>query len=319
MDFPWGTDRRFNSYADYFRARYGGRVQKLTIDAGFSCPNRDGTVSTGGCAYCNNKAFNPSYCAPEKSIRQQLEEGITFHEVRYRRAEHYLAYFQAYSNTHAPLETLKAIYGEALAVPRVIGLVIGTRPDCIDDEKLAYFAEIAKTHYVIIEYGIESCSDRTLQSINRGHDVATAFDAVRRTAAAGIHTGAHLIFGLPGETEEDMLSGIGMINTLPLHTVKFHQLQIVKDTPFAERYAADPDHFKLFGMEEYLDFMVRVFERLRPDIIVERFANEVPPWFLAAPGWGLVRNFELWRRLEQKLEARDTWQGRLFRASEKSI
>ena len=313
MVFPWGTSRRYNAYADYFRSRYGGRVQKLTIDAGFSCPNRDGTVSTGGCAYCNNRAFNPSYCAPEKSIRQQLEEGIIFHEVRYRRAEQYLAYFQAFSNTHAPVEKLREIYHDALSVPRVAGLVIGTRPDCIDEEKLALLAEIARQYYVMVEYGIESCYDRTLQAINRGHTAAVAFEAVRRTAAHGIHTGAHLIFGLPGESHEEMLDEIDMINQLPLTTVKFHQLQIVKDTPYAARYAVEPEYFHLFGLEEYLDFMVDVFERLNPAFIVERFANEVPPWYLAAPGWGLIRNFELWLRLEKKLEERDTWQGRLYR------
>lgn len=313
MEYLWGTDRRFNSYADYFRKHFGERVQKLTIDAGFSCPNRDGTVSTGGCAYCNNKAFNPSYCNPQKSISQQIEEGIEFHAVRYRNASHYLAYFQAYSNTFAPLDTLKRIYGEALSMPQVMGLVIGTRPDCIDEEKLAYFSELAKKYYVIIEYGIESCYNRTLTSINRGHTYETAVQAITQTARYGIKTGAHLIFGLPGETREDMLAEIDEINQLPLDTIKFHQLQITVDTPFAEKYKQDPSYFQFFELEEYLDFMVQVFESLNPNFVVERFANEVPPWFLAGPGWGLIRNFELWRKLEQKLADLDTWQGKKYR------
>lgn len=311
--YLWGHTRPFNSYAEYFRKLCGERVQKLTIDAGFTCPNRDGTVGTGGCAYCNNDAFNPSYCQPHKSITQQLQEGIEFHAVRYRKASKYLAYFQAYSNTHAPLEHLKKIYEEALSVPQVMGLVIGTRPDCIDEEKLNYFQELSKKHYLTIEYGIESCNDRTLKRINRGHSFAQAEDAIRMTALRGIHTGAHLIFGLPGETRDEMISSVDIINQLPLHSIKFHQLQITINTAFESEYSRHPENFQLFGMEEYLDFMVQYLERLNPQFVVERFANEVPPWFLAAPDWGLIRNFELWRMLEQRLLERNTWQGRLYR------
>jgi radical SAM protein (TIGR01212 family) len=311
--YPWGHSRRFNSYAEFFRKHYGERVQKLTIDAGFSCPNRDGTVGTGGCAYCNNDAFNPSYCQSTKPVRQQLEEGIEFHTVRYRKASRYLAYFQAYSNTHAPLEKLREIYDQALSVPGVTGLVIGTRPDCVDEDKLDYFESLAKRCYLTIEYGIESCNDATLLRINRGHTFAQAEAAIRQTAGRGIMTGAHLIFGLPGETRQEMMDSVDIINSLPLHSIKFHQLQITTHTPFAMEYQAHPEHFELFGLEEYLDFMVRYLERLNPAFIVERFANEVPPWFLAGPGWGLIRNFELWKMLEQRLELHDTWQGKRFR------
>ncbi len=203
--YPWGDGRRFNSYSRYFRERFGGRIQKVAINAGFTCPNRDGTVATGGCTFCNNEAFNPSYCSPEKSVGRQIAEGIEFHRGRYPKADRFLAYFQAFSNTHAPLSELKKIYDRALEVPGVAGLVIGTRPDCVDGQKLDYFAALAERHYVILEYGIESCYDETLRRINRGHDFAAAAAAIEQTARRGIHTGAHFILGLPGETEQMMI------------------------------------------------------------------------------------------------------------------
>ncbi|MDD3527305.1 MAG: TIGR01212 family radical SAM protein, partial [Bacteroidales bacterium] len=193
QEFPWGHSRRYNAYAQYFERTFGGRAQKVTIDAGFTCPNRDGTKGRGGCTYCNNDAFNPSYCSPEKSITQQIKEGITFHANRYRRASKFLAYFQAYSNTYDTLDNLRRRYDEALKIENVVGLVIGTRPDCIDEEKLEYFEQLARTHYVIIEYGIESCYDATLRRINRGHTFAEAEKAIRMTADYGLKTGAHLI------------------------------------------------------------------------------------------------------------------------------
>ena len=310
--YLWGHQRRYHSYPEYFRARYGERVQKLTIDAGFTCPNRDGTVGVGGCAYCNNDAFNPSYCTPQKSIRQQLLEGIEFHKVRYRKAYRYLAYFQAYTNTYAPLNRLRELYGEALSVPDVIGVVIGTRPDCVDDEKLGYLAELSRTYHVVVEYGMESCYDRTLERINRGHTAAQCIAAIEETAARGIRTGTHLIFGLPGESRQEMLDEVEIINRLPIDTIKLHQLQIAVGTAFAKQYAAHPEEFQLFGCDEYIDFVVQFLERLHPRIVVERFANEMPPRYMAGPGWGLIRNVELWRMLEQRLEDRNTWQGRLF-------
>lgn len=312
MIYPWGDSNRWNSYAAYFRRTFGERLQKLTIDAGFSCPNRDGTVGWGGCAYCNNDAFNPSYCHPSKPIAQQIEEGIAFHTVRYRNASRYLAYFQAYSNTHAPLGTLQRMYEEALASPLVAGLVIGTRPDCIDEEKLDYFAELSQRVYLMIEYGVESCYDATLLRINRGHDAATAFRAIEATAARGIRTGAHFIFGLPGESRADMMNQLHTINRLPLLTLKFHQLQLVKDTLFAREYASDPSAFSLFEMEEYIEFFVDFLERLNPYFVVERFVNEVPPRYLYGPGFWPLRNQELWKLLISRLEARNTWQGKFY-------
>lgn len=310
--FPWGHNKRFNSYSEYFKRTLGERIQKVTIDAGFTCPNRDGTKGIGGCTYCNNDAFNPSYCKPEKSVKQQIEEGIEFHINRYRRAKNYLAYFQAYSNTYAPLEHLKKIYSEALAIPGVIGLVIGTRPDCIDDEKLAYFQELSEKYYIILEYGIESCNNETLKCINRGHTFDEAVEALEKSKKYGLKTGAHFIFGLPGESKEFMLNEAKIISSLPIDTVKFHQLQIIKGTAMEIEYKENPEKFAFFELPEYIDFFITFLERLSPDIVVERFAGEVPPRFLAGPGWGLIRNDQIMVKFEKRLEELNTWQGRLF-------
>ena len=309
--------QRFNSYVGYFKRHFGERIQKVTIDAGFTCPNRDGTKARGGCTYCDNKAFSPSYCDPQKSITLQIEEGIRFHALRYRRARRFLAYFQSYSNTYAPLEKLKAVYEEALRHPQIEGIVVGTRPDCVDDAKLDYFATLSKNRFVQIEYGIESCYDRTLIRINRGHTFADARWALEATAARGIRTGGHFIFGLPGETWEDMLSAAGIISTLPLTSVKFHQLQIIKGTAMEREYAAHPECFVEFSLADYIDFFVDFLERLSPAILIERFVNEAPPQFVDALPWGKLRNVELLRLLDRRLEERSTWQGR-FHPTESS-
>jgi radical SAM protein (TIGR01212 family) len=323
--YEWGDDRRFNSYSRHFRELTGGRVQKVAINAGFTCPNRDGLVGVGGCTFCNNEAFTPSYCQPSKSITQQIDEGIEFHSRRYRRAERYLAYFQSFSNTYAPLERLRAIYGEALAHPRVMGVVVGTRPDCVDGAKLDYFADLARDRYVAIEYGIESTFDETLRAINRGHDFATARRAVEMTAeraaaitsapGCGLHIGAHFILGFPGETDEMLLSQTDTINSLPLTTVKFHQLQIFRNTPMAAEYERSPERFTFKGMDEYIDFFVEILRRLRPTLVVERFAGEAPPRHRVGRDWGLVRNEELAARLDRRLADLDTHQGDLWRRS----
>ena len=333
MTFSWGDERRFNSYSNYFTKQFGGRVQKISIDAGFSCPNRDGKISTGGCTFCSNAAFNPSYCKPEKSIMQQIEEGIEFHQKRYRRANQYLAYFQPFSNTYKPLEELKKIYAEALKgidslqhtsqcrndmpsqaleKPSIIGIVIGTRPDLIDEALLQYLNEIQKTHYVMLEYGVESVYDETLKRVNRGHDFATAEKAIRMTADYGIPCGAHFIFGLPGETKAMMLDAADIISQLPLTTVKFHQLQIFKGTKMAEEYLEHPEHFHLFDLEEYIDFVIDFAERLNPDIVIERFAGEVPPRYLVSEPWMKLRYDEVLSRIEKRMEERNTWQGKEF-------
>lgn len=308
MGFPEG--KRYNSFVGYFRRKYGERLQKIVLDAGFTCPNRDGKVGRGGCTYCDNAAFHPSYSTAGKSLHQQMDEGIEFHKVRYRTTEHYLAYFQSFSNTYAPLERLKQLYEEALSHPSVVGIVVGTRPDCVDEQKLDYLAELAKEHVVIVEYGIESCYDETLRRINRGHDFETARGAVEMTAQRGLDVGVHFILGLPGETRQMMLDSCAMINALPIRSVKFHQLQIVKGTRMEQEYAACPEDFERFTLDEYLDFFVDVLERLRPDIFIERFVGEVPPRFVNETPWGLIRNVELLRLLDRRLEERDTWQGR---------
>lgn len=311
MPYPWGDDRRFNSYANYFKRTFGGRVQKLTIDAGFTCPNRDGSVGIGGCTYCNNDAFNPSYCSSSKPILQQLEEGIEFHGVRYKRAESYLAYFQAYSNTHDSLQKLKDLYSSALSHPKVIGLVIGTRPDCVDGEKLDYIQELSKNYYISLEFGVESCYNRTLELINRGHTFEKSIWAIEESARRGINTGAHIIFGLPGESREEMLAEAEIVSQLPLNSIKFHQLQIVKGTTMEKQYQENPQMFNLFEMNEYLHFVVDFLERLNSNFVVERFTSEAPPRFLAVEGWGLLRTDQLLNKIEKILEERDTWQGRL--------
>lgn len=321
--FPPG--KRYNSFVGYFKRKYGERLQKIVLDAGFTCPNRDGKVGRGGCTYCDNAAFHPSYSTSGKSLHQQLDEGIEFHKVRYRTTEHYLAYFQSYSNTYAPLERLKSLYEDALSHPDVVGIVIGTRPDCVDEEKLDYLASLVCSGFpggqqskpfenpiVIVEYGIESCYDSVLARINRGHDFETARRAVHMTASRGIDVGAHFILGLPGETRRMMLDACALINELPLRSAKFHQLQIVKGTRMEKEYAESPEDFERFTLDEYLDFFTDMLERLRPDLYIERFAGEVPPRFVNETPWGLVRNVELLRLLDAKLQQRQTWQGRLL-------
>ncbi|MBR5660368.1 MAG: TIGR01212 family radical SAM protein [Bacteroidales bacterium] len=307
--FPEG--KRYNTSAGRYRRIYGERLQKLVIDAGFSCPNRDGTLGTGGCSYCDNAAFHPGYSVPGKSLHQQIDEGIEFHRRRYPKVNHYLAYFQAYSNTYAPLERLRELYGEALSHPSVVGLVIGTRPDCIDEEKLDYLAGIQRKT-IVVEYGIESCYDETLRRINRGHDFECARKAVEMTAERGLDVGAHFILGLPGETRQMLLDQCAAISALPLTSVKFHQLQIVKGTRMEKEYAACPEDFLRLGLDDYLDLVIDILERLRPDLCIERVAGEVPPRFVSETPWGLIRNDGILRLLDHRLEERDTFQGRLY-------
>lgn len=314
--YPWGDSRRYYSYSQYFKRHFGGRVQKLSIDAGFSCPNRDGSLSRGGCTFCNNDAFNPSYCMPEKSITQQLDEGISFHEWRYSKTHGYLAYFQAYSNTYAPLEVLQRRYEEALRHPKVVGLVIGTRPDCVDEAKLDYIASLAKEHYVAVEYGIESCYDKTLKLVNRGHDMACTQRAVSMTADRGIHCGGHLILGLPGETREMLLGQCRLINEMPLGSIKLHQLQILNGSLMAADYREHPERYIPFELEEYIQLVADIVERTREDMVIERFAGEVPPRCQAAPerSWRredgrLIRNEEIPALVEKELARRNSRQG----------
>ena len=321
--FPEG--KRYNTFVGYYRRLYGERLQKLVIDAGFTCPNRDGTVGRGGCSFCDNAAFHPSYSTSGKSIAEQIDEGIEFHQVRYRNTKHYLAYFQSYSNTYAPIPRLRELYLAALTHPKIVGIVIGTRPDCVDEEKLDFLTGLKAgeglgdwhrdgfEHPVVkVEYGIESCYDETLLRVGRGHDVAVAEKAVRMSAERGLEPGAHFILGLPGETREMLLGQCRFISSLPLHSVKFHQLQIVKGTRMEKEFAAVPQDFLRLSLPDYLDMVIDILERLRPDLYIERVAGEVPPRFVNETQWGLIRNFQILHLLDERLSERNTWQGRLY-------
>ena len=321
--FPEG--KRYNTFVGYYKRQYGERLQKLVIDAGFTCPNRDGTVGRGGCSFCDNAAFHPSYSTSGKSIAEQIDEGIEFHQVRYRNTKHYLAYFQSYSNTYAPIPRLRELYLAALTHPKIVGIVIGTRPDCVDEEKLDFLAGLKAgeglgdwhrdgfEHPVVkVEYGIESCYDETLLRVGRGHDVAVAEKAVRMSAERELEPGAHFILGLPGETREMLLGQCRFISSLPLHSVKFHQLPIVKGTRMEKEFAQVPQDFLRLSLPDYLDMVIDILERLRPDLYIERVAGEVPPRFVNETQWGLIRNFQILHLLDERLSERNTWQGRLY-------
>ena len=313
LQFQWGHNRRFNAFTNHCKSRFGQRIQKISVNAGFSCPNRDGTISTGGCLYCNNTAFNPSYCSPSKSITQQIDEGIKFHIKRYRRAEKYFAYFQPFSNTYAPLDVLKLKYSEALQHPQITGLVIGTRPDCIDETKLDYLKQLSLNNFISVEYGVESCNDNILKHINRGHTFQQAVKAIEETVMRKIHTGIHIIFGLPGETRPQMLECAAIISELPISTIKFHQLQIIKNTSLAKEYQTNPELFHIFKLHDYIDFVIDYTELLNPSIMIERFTAEVPPRYLEAGGFGLLRTDSILHKIEKRMQERNTWQGRLYK------
>lgn len=298
----------YNDYGSWIRSQFNFRIQKISIDGGFSCPNRDGTVSAGGCTFCDNRTFNPSYCNPAKSIREQIQTGKDFFARKYPTMR-YLAYFQAYSNTYAPLDTLRRRYEEALSQDGVVGIVIGTRPDCVTEETLDYLEELSRSTFVIVEYGIESVDNGTLKRINRGHTFECSRDAIIATHERGILTGGHIILGLPGETAEDNIRQAAETSALPLDILKLHQLQIIRGTQLAEDYLSKP--FKLYTADEYIDVCIRYIERLRKDLVLERFVSQSPADMLIAPKWG-IKNHEFTDRLVNELKRRRTWQGRLL-------
>ena len=276
------------------------KLQKLMLDGGFSCPNRDGRVGTGGCTFCRTDAFNPSYCRRSTSIREQLEAGKRFFACKYPDMK-YLAYFQAYSSTYAPLAVLKQRYEEALAVEDVVGLVIGTRPDCLDDEVLHYLDELQQKGFLItLELGVESFYDKTLQRINRGHSAQDSITAIHRCAQAGIDTTIHLILGLPGETKDELMAETSIINSLPITAIKLHQLQILKDTAMAEEFAKHPEDFLSMSINDYVELVTSFISRLRKDIRIERFAASAPSELIISPRWGLKPS-EVQQRIEEKL------------------
>lgn len=300
----------YNDFSTFLKHHFPFKVQKISLNAGFTCPNRDGTKGHGGCTYCNNQTFNPEYCRTDKSIARQLEEGKLFFARKYPQMK-YLAYFQAYTNTYDKLETLKQKYEEALAVDDVVGLVIGTRPDCMPDELLDYLAVQNARTFVLIEYGIESTSDETLRRINRGHTWAETVDAVRRTSERGICCGGHVILGLPGETRADIVRQAEDISSLPLTTLKLHQLQLIRGTRMAREYEEKPEDFHLFDVDEYMEVVIDYVERLRPDIVLERFLSQSPKDLLVAPDWGL-KNYEFNHRLWKRMRELDAYQGKKY-------
>lgn len=301
---------RYNDFSSFMAARFPYKVQKISVNAGFTCPNRDGTKGYGGCTYCNNQTFNPAYCHTGKPVGQQVREGVEFFSRKYPKMK-YLAYFQAYTNTYGELSRLKEMYEEALRVKDVEGLVIGTRPDCMPDELLDYLERLNKETFLLVEYGIESTENRTLKRINRGHTFECSAETIRRTAGRGIRTGGHVILGLPGEGTETLLAQAEKISELPLTTLKMHQLQLIKGTRMAHEYETNPQDFHLYTADEYIDLVIGYVERLRPNLVLERFVSQSPKELLIAPDWGL-KNHEFSCRIRKRMRERDTWQGKYY-------
>lgn len=302
--------QRYTDYAHYLAQRFPYKVQKISINAGFTCPNRDGSIGTGGCTYCNNQTFNPEYCNTDKSITQQLEEGKHFFARKYPQMK-YLAYFQAYTNSYGELNELKRKYEEALSVKDVVGIVIGTRPDCMPDELLQYLEELNRKTFLCVEYGVESIYEETLVRINRGHSYSTAVQAIQQTAEKGIDVGIHIILGLPGESREMILQEADELSKLPIKTLKLHQLQLIRGTRMAYEYERNPESFHLYTADEYIELIIDFIERLRPDIILDRFVSQSPKSLLIAPDWGL-KNYEFTEKIKKRLIERDTWQGKCY-------
>ena len=302
-------DRRYNNYNTYLKEKFGCRVHKVSVDVGFTCPNRDGNVAIGGCIYCNNDSFVPSYAKSRVSLQDQIRTGMEYQKKRFK-AEKFIIYFQAYTNTYDKIEKLEKLYREALDNENVVGLAIGTRSDCVDEEKIKLFDDLAKDWFVSIEYGIESIYDKTLEYMNRGHNYKSIIDAIRITKERGIHIGAHIIVGFPTEAKEEMLQMADEVSRLNIDFLKVHNLHIVKNTPLARMYAKDPFH--LFNYQEYLDFITCFLERLAPNIVIERLFTDTPQDLLIAPRWNKTHT-EILRGIDMELERRDTYQGRLFK------
>ena len=298
--------RRYNSFGSYIKKRFATTVYKVNVDAGFTCPNRDGTISTSGCIFCNNDSFRPGSCTPTLSISEQIRNGIAHVKKRYK-AERFLVYFQPYTNTYAPVDELERLYRKALSEPSVIGLAIGTRPDTVDEEKIALLETLAERYFILIEYGMQSIYEKTLEFINRGHDYNTFLKTIDLTKDRGIFIGAHVIVGFPTETKEEMLSMADEVSHIPIDFLKIHQLQVIKDTPLEIIYRERPFH--VFEYEEYLEFVTEFIERLSPRIVLQRLFATAPDSILIAPHWGKNRQ-EILRDIEKRLEEKDTYQGK---------
>lgn len=310
LEFIWGSDKRYNDYSGYYRKTFDGKVQKISLDAGFTCPNRDGSRGKGGCTYCNNRSFNPDYCRTAQNIADQLAKGIEFFSAKYPTMR-YLAYFQAYSNTYASVDILRQSYEAALSRPEVIGLVIATRPDCLSSEILDLLQEFSEKCYVSVELGVESFREDTLKKINRGHTASESLSAIHRIAERKIDNCVHLILGLPGEEEKDFMQTAQLLSGLPVHSIKLHQLQIHTGTRMAADYKKDPGSFVLFDAGQYADLVVKILEHLSPGIIVQRFVSSAPASMLIAPRWN-IKNYQFVAMVEKILAERDTWQGKFY-------
>ncbi len=297
--------KHYNDFSTWLRRQLGCKVQKISIDAGFSCPNRDGTLATGGCVFCDNKAFSPAYCRGNKSVKRQVEDGISFFKRKYKDMK-YLAYFQAFTNTYAPVEHLKSLYEEALSVEDVVGIVIGTRPDCVSDDILNYLEQLNRQTFMIVEYGIESTDNKMLKRINRGHTYECSVRAIERTKERDILVGGHVILGLPGMTEEDCIREVERLNNTQLDILKLHQLQVVKDTRLAGEYLEKP--FKVFNIDEYIRLVATLIQHIRPDMILDRFISQSPAEMLIAPKWG-IKNYEFANALDNYLTKNNIYQG----------
>jgi len=304
---PFG-ERRYHAWNEHVKARYGGRVQKVSIAAGFTCPNRDGLRGTGGCTFCNNASFTPGYLDRRQSITEQIDAGLLFLRRRYPATQRYIAYFQSYSNTYGEFERLRACYEEALSHPQISGLAIGTRPDCLPEEVLAYLATLAREHIIELEIGVESCNDAALARVNRGHDFAASVDAIRRAAAHGLEVTAHMMLGLPGESYASMLDGARQLSALPIQAIKLHQLQLVRGTALAREWQRDPAAVPLLDEQACLGLLADFIERLSPRVLLQRLGSEVPPSMKLAPAWNL-RLSDLAPRVSAELARRGSWQG----------
>lgn len=306
------TNKPYREFPELLSEIFPYKVQKISVNAGFTCPNRDGSKGYGGCTYCNNQSFSPGYGKPKKTITEQMRDGIEFFSHKYPEMK-YLAYFQSYTNTYDPVESLIEKYEEALAYPNVVGLIVGTRPDCMPDKLLDYFEELSKKTFVLIEYGVESTLNTTLDGINRLHSWEESIEAIIKTADRGLRVGAHMILGLPGETHDDYLNHARKLSELPITTIKLHQLQIIRGTVMAKQYKETPEMFHIFDADEYIDLCVDFAEVLNPNIYIERFASQSPKQLLIAPDWGL-KNYELVSKIVKKFEERETWQGKKYEA-----
>ena len=295
----------YNDFGTWIRARFPFKVQKISIDAGFTCPNRDGRTGTGGCTYCDNRTFNPTYCDRRKTVSEQLEEGKAFFARKYPEMR-YLAYFQAYTNTYAPVSSLATMYEEALCTENVVGIVIGTRPDCINEALLDYLKTLSRRTFVLIEYGIETANNTTLRRINRGHTFECTQRAIEMTHRRGILVGGHIILGLPGEDAAESIRQAPIISSLPLDILKIHQMQIIRGTVLAREYARKPFH--IYNVDEYIQLIIDYIARLRKDLILERFVSQSPADLLIAPKWGL-KNYEFTNRLINRMKKIGAFQG----------